>query len=515
MNSTVSTEIARPGGEPGLEGQPALRQSKTVVDASAPPGLRVGLIGFSEPYWNRDYVSRTWGEAKVRLSRLAALHEIELRGPDQPLMSSKDIASALDAMRPGEMDGLIVHCTSFVAGEIPLILAQCALRYSLPVVLWATPETEPGHIKANPFTSLHLFSALLHRQGVHYKSVYGYPDGDAGVGSRLDQTLRAWQVLRGLRGMRVANIGGRSPGFYLCNYDELALRRRFGVIIEPMEVRELLREAERVSDDAVRTEKGACLKQARIRCASASTVDRGIRVYLAARQWVREGGYAGMALRCWPEFLEQYQAAACLAVGLLNEDAIITSDEGDVGGLISMLAQRFATGGRETPTLLDLIGFDEKENTCWLWHCGATAPCLGQPDKPCELFDSTILSSDASGAIGPAISLGIRPGPVTILRFGGPDCGRIFACEGEVLDRPVRFQGAYAEVQLPRENPVARPIAEALSGGWEYHFSLCHRHHSGVLREAAAWLGLPCYCPDPEEEKDGGFSCFSRFPNRS
>ncbi|MBI4026737.1 MAG: hypothetical protein HY360_17265 [Verrucomicrobia bacterium] len=512
MNAAISTEIVRPGAEPGLENQPVFRQSKTHEGPSVPSGLRVGLIGFSEPYWNRDYVSRTWGEAKSLLSRLTALREIELRGPNQPLMSPADVAPALDAVQPGELDGLIVHCASFAAGEIPLILAQCALRYSLPVVLWATPETEPGHIKANTFTSLHMFSALLHRQGVHYKSVYGYPDGDSGIGSRLDQTLRAWQVIHGLRGARIANIGGRSPGFYLCNYDELALRRRFGIIVEPMEVRELLRAAERVSDDMVQAEKRIRLKHAMIRCAAASTVDKGIRAYLAARQWSREGGYAGIALRCWPEFLEQYHAAACLAVGLLNEDGIITSDEGDVGGLISMLAQRFATGERETPTLLDLIGFDEKENTCWLWHCGATAPCLGQPGRRCEIFDSPILSPEAGGAIGPAISLGIRPGPVTILRFGGPDCGRIFACEGKILDRPVRFHGAYAEVQLPKENPVAQPVAESLSGGWEYHLSLCHRHHAGVLREVAAWLGLPCYCPDPEGKPAGGFSCFSQFP---
>ncbi len=50
-----------------------------------------------------------------------------------------------------------------------------------------------------------------------------------------------------------------------------------------------------------------------------------------------------------------YGAAVCLSVAMLNEAGIITSDESDLMGLISMLISHYATGFTEVPTLLDMV----------------------------------------------------------------------------------------------------------------------------------------------------------------
>jgi L-fucose isomerase-like protein len=453
--------------------------------------LNVGFLGVSEPYWDRQYVSASFHRALGLMREACDEETIRLTPVEEPMIEPANMAQALQQLAGHSVHALVVHCSAFSSGDLPLVLGQFLREHPMPLVLWAEAEQGTGRMKANTFISLQMFSALLRRYGIAYRCVYEEPDTAALAAEAIKISLRAWRSMHNLRGARIGNIGGRSPGFYLCNYDEMALRTRFGVEVDALELSQLFALADKISETdtaGIRRELDTCVCGG---CQKPGVVDDGIRVYEAARRLAQQRGWCGITLRCWPEFQTQRGMAACLSLALLNEKGIMTSDEGDMGGLLSMLTQYEATGRRQIPTLLDLIGFDSASNTCWLWHCGASALCLSRPDKRPRMFDSPVLSPEPGGLIGPVLETSLKSGPVTVTRLGNDNCDRMFSFTGEVIDAPVRFQGAYAEIRLPEDVPVRDVIAEALAEGWEYHMSLAYTHHEDVLAEIARWLGIP------------------------
>jgi L-fucose isomerase-like protein len=223
-------------------------------------------------------------------------------------------------------------------------------------------------------------------------------------------------------------------------------------------------------------------------------------------QLAKSQHYAALTLRCWPEFQVDYGASACLPLAMLSDSGVITSDEGDMGGLISMLAQYYATDKAHVPTLLDLIGFEGDKNTCWLWHCGASPASLKRHGSTPKIFDSPILSPEPGGTSGPALETSFQPGAVTVLRLSGDDCSRYLSFSGEVLAVPTRFHGAYAEVQLASDQSVVDVVNTALTSGCEYHFSFAYSDHEAVVREAAYWLGIEPFQRVPHDCGAGAFS---------
>ncbi len=178
------------------------------------------------------------------------------------------------------------------------------------------------------------------------------------VEEELREIIQALKVIKRLKNDRVAVIGSaRVPGFYGSNFDELAVKERFGVTVDKIDLSTVFAQAEAIPAAAVRAEIERVYGGATeiIGGVSPEQLEKSVRPYLALRSLAEEAGYAGYALKCWPEFPEVYGAAVCLSVAMLNEAGIITSDESDLMGLISMLISHYATGFTEVPTLLDMV----------------------------------------------------------------------------------------------------------------------------------------------------------------
>lgn len=55
-----------------------------------------------------------------------------------------------------------------------------------------------------------------------------------------------------------------------------------------------------------------------------------MKCFIAMKRWVERDGLAGIAVGCYPDLMGE----VCLACGLLAEEDIITSCEGDMNSLI-------------------------------------------------------------------------------------------------------------------------------------------------------------------------------------
>ena len=65
-----------------------------------------------------------------------------------------------------------------------------------------------------------------------------------------------------------------------------------------------------------------------------------------------------VAVRCWPEFFNEYKAAACSTLSHLIEDGIPAACEADTLGAVTMLMQQLLTG--QHTYLGDLVHVDDQ-----------------------------------------------------------------------------------------------------------------------------------------------------------
>ena len=158
-----------------------------------------------------------------------------------------------------------------------------------------------------------------------------------------------------------------------------------------------------------------------------------------------------VAVRCWPEFFNEYKAAACSTLSHLIEDGIPAACEADTLGAVTMLMQQLLTG--QHTYLGDLVHVDDQRNTCTFWHCGVGAFSLASPKT------GPVAGVQPNRNLGFALNHSLKAGPVTIARLGqGPDGLRLGLLCGEAVDGPNTFTGTSVEVRMQR------PVRETPGG---------------------------------------------------
>jgi L-fucose isomerase-like protein len=212
-------------------------------------------------------------------------------------------------------------------------------------------------------------------------------------------------------------------------------------------------------------------------------VVRSTQFTLALRDALGSPPPDAVAVRCWPEFFNEYQAVACATLSHLTENGIPAACEADTLGAVTMLMQYLLTG---QPTYLgDLVHVDERRNTCTFWHCGVGAVSLASPKT------GPVASVQPNRNLGVAFNHSLKPGPVTIARLGqGPQSLRLGLLRGEAVDGPNTFQGTSVEVRVSR--PVREVLNSVLTSGFEHHYALVWQDVSRELTELCRLLALPC-----------------------
>ena len=81
-------------------------------------------------------------------------------------------------------------------------------------------------------------------------------------------------------------------------------------------------------------------------------------------------------------------------------------------------------------------------------------------------------------------------GPITVTRYQSPDATRCFTFEGDLVEAPLAFRGAYGEM-VPRDgSSVSSIINTILSHGLDHHWSLGYGHWHSEQKLLNHWLGV-------------------------
>ncbi|MGZ0657617.1 L-fucose/L-arabinose isomerase family protein [Coraliomargarita sp. W4R53] len=468
--------------------------NQIVAPLTKPPRTKIAIVGVGlKMHFVWAEASRLYQAACNRVSEQLDPESFEILFPEEAFESPEDLLSALDELKNKGVEGIILFHGSYTAGEIGSQMGRWLRDHRMPVFSWAYPEVKGGRLTANSLCCQNFILNTFTRLGVRYAWMFKEiesPDVSGPIG-RFARSVRAVHRFRNGKGMIVGT--GRVPGFYDAECDELDVMDRFGFRFDRVGLEYAFDRGDKIAKKDVQHVLDALVNSEKcgFNNVPEDQAHKTIRLALGTMQMASEGGYIGCALKCWPELFDLYKCAADGALTLINDWGLPAADESDMNGLISMCSMHLLNDGESIPTLMDISLLDPKRNVLGFWHCGGSATRLLRTGTKYETRRHSILeNADESTAWGLLVESLLEVGPVTITRYLSPNSGRALLFEGNVVDSPMAFRGAYADVEPIGSYSAEQIMGSILDQGMDHHWVMGRGHFAEDLKMLNHWLDV-------------------------
>ncbi len=419
---------------------------------------------------------------------LAGLPGVEVICGERMIDSEESAMAELERCEK-EHAGLVV--AQFMTFALGVVLPRFSQSLRVPVLMWTLPEPDPkgGRLQRNSFCAANMNAHFLYRIHAPYFHVHGNP-GTAETASAIERDVRITKVLAQLRKLKIGSIGGRVPGFFTSNCDEVLLRRFLGPEVIPLTELEAVTLAKNLSASELKAAKKTLLGDAKLHKTDAPTeaqFDKSAALFAAIRRMAAKNMLDAVTLRCWPEVIadEMFGITLCSTIGHLNNHGLLTVCEGDIYAAATLFILRELSG--EAPFFCDIISLDGKLGT--VWHCGA-APCsMCKPGFKPEIRRSSTVGG--GGVKGCVCEFPLKPGRVTVARIGEKRDGggfRMLILPGEGVNTDLFVRGNPLNIRFDAGNETIRK--ELIDNGWEHHFSLGYGDLTAELLEICRILEI-------------------------
>ncbi|HOV33107.1 MAG TPA: L-fucose/L-arabinose isomerase family protein [Candidatus Hydrogenedens sp.] len=278
------------------------------------------------------------------------------------------------------------------------------------------------------------------------------------------------RVVRGLKNARIGAMGTRPPAFNTVRYSEKLLEN-YGISVEPIDLSEILAEAEKLSsnDKAVKDKCKEISEYISTKSVPAAAIERMARFAIVTERWIKEKELHATAIQCWTSLETYFGVVPCTCMSMLSEKLIPSACEVDVCGAISMYSLSLAS--QRPSALLDWNNnYKNDPNQCVLFHCS---------NLPKSFFKKPKMDYQAiiAGSVGRENTYGtivgqISPFPMTFARMGTrEDLGEIQAYVGEGIftKESVKSFGGYGTAMIPNLQTLLHFIC---MNGFEHHVAV-------------------------------------------
>jgi len=445
--------------------------------------IRVGYAAVKQPYFDQKWASEMYHRSLALLRDLKGVRLVE---PNGTITTEEDAQKAATIFHTENVDLVLMQCINADSGILASILGQ---KSGAPILVWSTPEPTMHEtcLVANSFCGAMIITATLRRLDIPYKHLHGFPE-DEEFKKTLVGSIRILGCISVLRESKLGLVGYQSPGFHHVSFDEMLLRRTFGVSVQHVDLSEVFAGANLVSKDVATKEiKETKSQGAKAKNVSDENFEKTASIGLSLKNIAKKYGMNALAVKCFPEFIDEFKLAPCVAIGRTTDSGIMTACEGDMIGALTMLVEQYVTG--DTVFFVDLISLDEASNSGIVWHCGNAPICMAEDPKKVRYEQHSILSQESP--MGLTREFACKSGAVTCARISERDGNYcVYAMGGEAIEADETLRGTSMNIKFYES---VRKIREILfEDGVENHFAVVYGDIREQLGDFSKWLGIDC-----------------------
>lgn len=396
-----------------------------------------------------------------------------------------------------EIDGIIVSLPNF-GFEIGIINAISRAELNVPVLVQACDDENDKvdlDSRRDAFCGKISVCNNLYQYGIPFTdtTLHTYSIHSPLFMQDVNRFAAICRLVKKLTHCRVGQIGTRPLGFNTCRASEKLLQAS-GITVVPVDLSEILYNAERIADDDPRLiEK---MNDIRGYAIVPEAYDDKVKVQakfgVAVEAWIEENEIDCCALQCWDSLEQNYGCAACVTMSMLGEKGIPCACETDIAGAVSMYALRLAS--ELAPALADWNNnFAEDRNKCVVTHCGNFPKSFIRDEiklGPLGVLGRTLGKVRTFGAVYGKCA----EGEFTYFRISTDDtlgCIKAYLGKGEMTNDPYGMDGCIAVTRVPDLQRLMKFICK---NGFEHHVAMVRTDVVDILSEAIeTYLGWDLY----------------------
>ncbi|MHB8132505.1 MAG: L-fucose/L-arabinose isomerase family protein, partial [Mobilitalea sp.] len=285
---------------------------------------------------------------------------------------------------------------------------------------------------------------------------------EAATAAKVINLVRAYDVVKKLKGTVLGLFGYRPTAFYNSSFSEFLIRKTFGIRIEETDLKVVFDQMEQIPKEVYEADMEHMESVYDVSKLPSEHLENHSKLYFSLKELMKKQSYDFASIKCWPE-MGALHTTPCAVLGRLAEEGLNIGCEGDVDAELAQIVQHYLTG---QPTFItDMINIDEEQNVMTFWHCGNAAPSLKNPKH-----EFTIENHPLAGQ-GTAFYGALKEGKVTIARFCNiNDTYKLFLLRGTAIDRDRYTKGVMANVRV--EAPVRDIVEKIMEEGIPHHYSI-------------------------------------------
>ena len=289
------------------------------------------------------------------------------------------------------------------------------------------------------------------------------------------------RIVKGMKSFNIGALGARTTAFKTVRTDETALQKK-SVNVETVDLSYIYDLMENADSAEVEAKKKYLAKVASFGSYPDIKLTNLAKFGVAVDKLIDEYSLNAVAVRCWDEFVTQYNIAPCLILSDLNERGIPAACELDVNNAVAMYALLLAS---EKPVmLLDVNNnYGSEPNKNIMFHCSAV-PSSFFEDKP-TISEHLMFKKSYGEGTGVGIVNGkIKPGKVTVATTKTED-GEIFGftTDGKLTDDA--FDAEFFGTGIVFENQNLEGIFRYMcENGYKHHVAIAQGEWSDCVQEA-------------------------------
>ncbi|WP_105615599.1 L-fucose/L-arabinose isomerase family protein [Vallitalea okinawensis] len=440
--------------------------------------MKVGLLSLGFPNFRYDYGEKY---LKISIGRLKS-DAYTLITCGRILIDEQSINQEIDRLRKENINLLIIQCGTYSYGSSMLKVIE--MLEDIPLLLWGFPEPiiegERG-LPLNSLCGLNMYGSFLKKVNKKFSYVYGSVEDEVTY-KKVQRTIQAVSIKNTLKQSKFCVIGGRVPGFYLSNVDEIRFRHEIGPEIVYYSIASLLEDAGKINDQIVNDE----VKKMKTEVCCVTTTDamlvKSARLYLAIKAFQEKNAIQGFAIKCWPEFQQLYQSSVCGVVSRLNNEGIMTSCEGDVTGLVTMYMQHLIT--KQPCFFADLVNIND-EGIVKAWHCGPAPICLARDHSTTQYCEHPTIKQ----GIGFAVEFKMLLGRLTMIKLKeGHEGYKFFIATGTGVEEDRDLVANQADIRF--DSTAEQLLDTIMEHGIEHHYAIVYHEIKDDLLEVCKWMNI-------------------------
>ncbi len=402
--------------------------------------------------------------------------DTEIVAYGKPVQQRSQAVEAWKMMKASDVDAVILFNGTFSTGELTVEVIR---NLDCPFALWGIGELDlEGKNVSGSMIGVLAAGALFKNMDKRFSFIYDTVENEE-TKKKASVFIRTVRAISYLKEATVALIGVRPDGFEVSDYDELAIKKKFGTEITKLSLYTLSKRMNDIDERKIDEDMWKQKELFTIRNQDVAAARGLSRLYLALKEFVEEYDIRSYAPDCWPELRDIDKTPICPINGRMNAEGTMASCECDVDGSLTLMLEHAVTGN--PPWWADFVNILKKRDALFWWHCG-NAPHSLSREKPLleKVFDFGGLSQTAA----------LKEGVATVCRLNSIRGEfAIHAGVGDVLEAEPLVKGSNLLIRMRGGNMAF--IESMLQHGIPHHNGIVYGDIIDELKEFAHLMDIP------------------------